>query len=83
MENTIKLITEQKKKELRNDVATELLHDIKVQEQKKKESMKTIKYYCNRFRYYHYYCAEKLNLMLTVICIWIIKILFFLRSHNY
>lgn len=42
----------------------------------------TLKYYFNRFRYYHYCIAEKVDTFLSVVCLTIIKIYFFLMGWD-
>lgn len=39
---------------------------------------KTLKYYFNRFRYYHYWVAEKVDAFIGAVCFAIIKVCFFL-----
>lgn len=36
-----------------------------------------LKYYINRFRYYHYVAAEKVNKVIGIVCLAIIKLYFF------
>nr|XP_034194750.1 uncharacterized protein LOC117610982 [Osmia lignaria] len=44
---------------------------------------KTLKHYFNRFRYYHYCVAEKIDTILGIVCFGIIKIyLFFMGSQQ-
>lgn len=43
---------------------------------------KTLKYYFNRLRYYHYCIAEKLDTLIGAVCIALIKIYLFLTGWN-
>ncbi|XP_015432633.1 PREDICTED: uncharacterized protein LOC107188789 [Dufourea novaeangliae] len=43
---------------------------------------KNLKYYFNRFRYYHYCLAEKLDTIIGVVCLTIIKIYFSLMGYE-
>ncbi|CAL7947128.1 unnamed protein product [Xylocopa violacea] len=52
-----------------------------VQEQQRCKKS-TFKYYFNRIRYYHYYVAEKVDTLIGVVCMTIIKIYFFLMGWN-
>ncbi|OAD62823.1 hypothetical protein WN48_07490 [Eufriesea mexicana] len=50
-------------------------------EEKTQQNLRsTLKYYFNRFRYYHYCIAEKVDTMIGVVCLAIIKIYFFLMG---
>lgn len=42
----------------------------------------TLKYYFNRFRYYHYCLAERLDNLIGAVCLTIIKIYFFLMGWH-
>ncbi|XP_011695199.1 PREDICTED: uncharacterized protein LOC105454334 [Wasmannia auropunctata] len=82
MENT-KKNTRQRKKELQNNIENELSDNIEKQEEKNEEPpKKNLKYYFNRFRYYHYYYAEKINSFITIVCMWILKIQFYLMGFR-
>ncbi|KAL2712101.1 hypothetical protein V1478_018336 [Vespula squamosa] len=48
----------------------------------KASSTKTLKYYYDRFRYYHFYIADKLDTIIAVICLWIIKLYFSLMGYG-
>lgn len=39
-----------------------------------------MKYYLDRFRYYHYVVAEKVNKVVGLVCLAIIKLYFFLMG---
>ncbi|XP_024870661.1 uncharacterized protein LOC112453886 [Temnothorax curvispinosus] len=82
MENISRETTKQGKEELQNDVATELSDNIEEQQKKEEPLKKNFKYYFNRFRYYHYHCSEKINSFIAVICMWIIKIQFYLMGFR-
>ncbi|KAF7380597.1 hypothetical protein HZH68_016462 [Vespula germanica] len=43
---------------------------------------KTLKYYYDRFRYYHFYIADKLDTIIAAICLWIIKLYFSLMGYG-
>ncbi|XP_011873131.1 PREDICTED: uncharacterized protein LOC105564950 [Vollenhovia emeryi] len=81
MENANGETIRQRKREPENDV-TELSSDTEEQEKKKEPMKKNFKYYFNRFRYYHYYCVEKIESFITVICMWIIKIQFYFMGYR-
>lgn len=55
-----------------------------MEEQEKKEEplKKNFKYYFNRLKYYHYYCSEKINSFIAIVCMWIIKIQFYLMGFR-
>lgn len=42
----------------------------------------TLKYYFNRFRYYHYCLVEKVDTIIGVVCLTIIKIYFYLMGFE-
>ncbi|XP_076295540.1 uncharacterized protein LOC143216396 [Lasioglossum baleicum] len=44
--------------------------------------VKNFKYYFNRFRYYHYVIAEKVDTAIGVLCLMILKVYFFLTGHE-
>ncbi|XP_076387453.1 uncharacterized protein LOC143264389 [Megachile rotundata] len=54
------------------------------QDEKKLQEIprKTFKYYFNRFRYYHYWFAEKVDTILGIVCFTIIKIYLFLMGRE-
>ncbi|XP_076660737.1 uncharacterized protein LOC143364111 isoform X2 [Halictus rubicundus] len=43
---------------------------------------KNLMYYFNRFRYYHYVVAEKVETAIGVLCLMIIKVYFFLTGQQ-
>ncbi|KOC58738.1 hypothetical protein WH47_10112 [Habropoda laboriosa] len=51
-------------------------------EKKVKQNQKTLKYYFNRFRYYHYCFVEKLDTLIGVFCLTLLKIYFFLMGWD-
>ncbi|RLU18667.1 hypothetical protein DMN91_009024 [Ooceraea biroi] len=86
METTEETITRQRKKELQNDMEDKLSDNIEENEKKeesKKEVKAGFKYYYNKFRYYHYYIAKKIDNGIGVLCMWIFKLLLYLMGYRY
>ncbi|XP_012531239.2 uncharacterized protein LOC105833793 [Monomorium pharaonis] len=72
----------QREKGLYSNVKNQLSNNIEKKEKKQEPQKKNFKYYLNRFRYYHYYCSEKINSFIAIVCMWIIKIQFYLMGFG-
>lgn len=58
------------------------MDDVEEKEKKEKPPRKHLKYYFNRFRYYHYCIAEKIDNFIAFICMWVIKIQLYLMGFR-
>lgn len=58
------------------------MDDVEEKEKKEDPPRKNFKYYFNRFRYYHYYIAEKVDTFIAFICMWVIKIQLYFMGYD-
>lgn len=54
------------------------LDDVEEREKEEEPPRKDFRYYFNRFRYYHYWIAEKVDKFIAFVCMWIFKIMLFI-----
>ncbi|XP_032669289.1 uncharacterized protein LOC116843196 isoform X2 [Odontomachus brunneus] len=74
-----------KKEELRkveDEFEEKELDDVEEREKKKEPPRKDFRYYFNRFRYYHYCIADKVDKFIMVVSMWILKIMFYLMGYK-
>lgn len=73
-------ITRRNKREGKRNDNKEVPNEIVIE--KRTSWMKTLKYYYDRFRYYQFYIADKVETTIAVICLWIIKLYFSLMGYG-
>ncbi|XP_017886029.1 uncharacterized protein LOC108628545 [Ceratina calcarata] len=75
--------TKQRNKASRNtDAENATANQEDEKEVRRENSSNTFKYYFNRFRYYHYCFAEKLDSLIGLVCRTIIRIYVFLMGWD-
>lgn len=72
---------------MQDDMQKELTENIEESEMKEdpkeEESKKGFSYYHNRFKYYHYYIADKIDTFIAVVFMWILKLQIYLMGYRF